>query len=386
MTVAAGRWSWPQAGWLLQEQMRAIPARETSDPAVLCVQPVVSVIMLAYNHGAYLEDAVDSVLRQKLDGPFEILIGDDHSSDNTLALALALQRRAPAVLRVIDADLNVGIRSNFLRLLVRARAPAVAILEGDDYWLADNKLALQLARLAADPGLSCVAGITLNRTLFLPGGGRNSFGLVDLLRRYVVHSSALMFRRELAIPYPAFPEGALDTMLLAVLGAKGDCGMIPVPLSYYRRHAGGFWTGAHREQRLRLSQECIDAIDAFFFGRFRRELIDREFWIVRLDWLWPEQGAWVHWCTSWRLLLAQVPRFWRRSPWRTALLALWMLWQPLGWLQGRLRRRLALGRLFKAPRSERASGTNPVDDAGVVAPIAAGPRFARHAPHHREPG
>jgi|GEM_PF-674295 len=340
------QWSWPEAGWIFREQMAAIPAEESADQAALVQRPAVSVIMLAYNHAPWLEEAVESVMRQQIAEPFELLIGEDCSTDHTLELALSLQRTWPEHIRVIHAATNVGIRDNVLRLLVRARASVIAFLEGDDHWVCDTKLQQQLALLKADPSLSCVAGITQNRPVALPPGGRSRFRLPDLLRRYPVHSSALMFRAELAIPYPNFPEGAFDSMLLALLASKGDCGMIFEPLSYYRRHPGGYWTGAERCQRMTLSRECIDAIDAFFFGRFSRELADREFWIYGMDWHLPEHQPWAHWRQSWGILYNQGSRLLARSPGRFLLLSLRTLLQPLSFAIGWLRRRAALGSRF----------------------------------------
>lgn len=96
--------------------------------------------MLAYNHARWLHQAVESVMCQQLNEPIELLIGEDCSSDHTLDLALSLQRCWPDRIRVIYAPTNVGIRNNVLLLLVRARAPVAAFLEGDDYWVYHTKL------------------------------------------------------------------------------------------------------------------------------------------------------------------------------------------------------------------------------------------------------
>jgi glycosyltransferase involved in cell wall biosynthesis len=332
--------------------MLAIPAQESCDQQALVQRPAVSVIMLAYDHAPWLQQAVESVMCQQLAEPFELLIGEDRSSDITLDLALSLQRRWPERIRVIQAPTNVGIRDNVLRLLVRARAPVVAFLEGDDHWVCDTKLQQQLALLRADPSLSCVAGITQNRPVVLPSAHRDRFQLHDLLRRYAVHSSALMFRTELAIPYPNFPDGAFDSMLLALLASKGDCGMVAEPLSYYRRHPGGYWTGAERGQRLRLSRECIDAIDAFFFNRFRRELVDRELWIHQLDAVLPLEQPWRHWCQTWRLQLAQASRLLHRAPLAYLFLLSQTALQPLLFVLYRLRCRLAIGSRWRRMQSK----------------------------------
>ena len=172
--------------------------------------------MLAYNHAPWLQQAVETVMEQQLDEPFELLIGEDQSSDSTLELAISLQQRWPQRIRVIHATTNVGIRDNVLRLLVRARAPVVAFLEGDDYWVCATKLRQQLALLRSDRSLSCVAGLTQNRPAALPAVRRDRFQLPDLLRSYPVHSSSLMFRTELAIPIE-FSGRCFGLMLVALL-------------------------------------------------------------------------------------------------------------------------------------------------------------------------
>jgi hypothetical protein len=119
---AAETWGWPQAGWITRPQMLAIPTRVVADAGRLDPAPLVSVLMMTRNHQAYLEQAVASVLSQDLAEPFELLIGEDASSDHTLELALRLQQQHPERIRVLHADGNVGITANFLRLVAHIHA------------------------------------------------------------------------------------------------------------------------------------------------------------------------------------------------------------------------------------------------------------------------
>ena len=123
--------------------------------------------------------------------------------------------------------------------------------------------------------------------------------------------------------------------------------MIPEYFSFYRRHPGGYWTGAERGERMRLSRGCIDALDAFFFQRFRRELTDRELWILRLDAALPAQQIWRHWRQTWRYQLGQAARLLPRAPLGYLILIGHTLLQPLLFVLPRLRGRLALGRRFR---------------------------------------
>jgi len=320
-------WRWPEAGWWFADQIGQIPAEEWSSPLQLVAAPAVSVLMLTYNHCGYIEQAVASVLAQRSEQPFELLIGDDGSSDGTVELCKQLQSQYPATIRLITSASNVGIPRNFLRVLFRCRAPLVALLEGDDYWIEPSKLQQQQDLIGANPGYGMVATATLNRINRL--GADGCLQLADLLRRYPIHTSSLMFRKELAIPFPRFPNAAHDSLLIGHLAQRGDCGYLNQEMSYYRRHADGIWTGVSRQQRLQDTRECIGVMEQYFQGRYRSELVDREFWCYRLDWQLTPEDPWGHWHASLLLLWREGPAMVQRSKWFTLGLLLLTGWQLL---------------------------------------------------------
>jgi len=124
---------------------------EHSAPDVMATSPQVSVVMLAYNHGAYIGQAIEGVACQKTTFPVELLIGEDCSPDNTLEVALAYQHKHPDLVRVITAERNVGPRPNSKRLEEAVRGKYVAYCEGDDYWHDPRKLQMQVDYLETHP-------------------------------------------------------------------------------------------------------------------------------------------------------------------------------------------------------------------------------------------
>jgi len=96
--------------------------------------PLVSVTMLTYNHEKYIAQAIESVLMQKTDFPFELVIGEDCSTDGTLAIVEAYARKNPEVIRVITDHVNVGALANDVRVNNACRGKYIATLEGDDFW------------------------------------------------------------------------------------------------------------------------------------------------------------------------------------------------------------------------------------------------------------
>lgn len=126
----------PDASWV-----------ETSDPEMRSVRPLVSVLMIVYNHGSWLADAIESIVMQRCNFPFELIIGEDDSQDNSLQVVLEYQRRYPKLIRVLHGGANIGMNANSRRVRAAARGQFLAWCEGDDYWCDANKLAAQASIL-----------------------------------------------------------------------------------------------------------------------------------------------------------------------------------------------------------------------------------------------
>lgn len=123
---------------------------------------VVSVIVLTYNHKAYLRQALDSVLMQKTDFYFEILVGDDASSDGTSEIVREYAKKYPDLIHSFIRGKNMGATANFCDLLRRSQGRYINGCEGDDYWTDPSKLQKQVQYLEAHPECSgCTHGIVI---------------------------------------------------------------------------------------------------------------------------------------------------------------------------------------------------------------------------------
>lgn len=120
---------------------------ETSDRLVRDIQPLVSVLMIAYNHESYLAEAIDSIVSQRCEFAFELIIGEDASTDGSLKILLDYQRRFPGVIRLLHGGPNLGMNANSRRVRAAARGEFLAWCEGDDFWCSPDKLANQAAVL-----------------------------------------------------------------------------------------------------------------------------------------------------------------------------------------------------------------------------------------------
>lgn len=215
----------------------------------------VSVLVLAYNHEPYVEECLESILGQRFDGSLEVLVGEDHSPDGTLAVVRAVADRDPRV-RIITSEQNVGMHANNRRLLRAARGTYVAYCEGDDLWQEPTKLQQQIRHLEANPALTGVHSdvdhlVLTGRgwvrrphvwTSIAPDRGAQT-SLADLLRRNLVQTCSVVVRREFIADYP---DSALAAATYAVedwpmflhVAAQGPLGVIDRSLATYRRVEG----------------------------------------------------------------------------------------------------------------------------------------------------
>ncbi len=122
------------------------------------MSPLVSILLLTYNHKKYISQAIESVLNQKTNFEFEILIGDDCSTDGTCEIVDDYQKKHPDFIKTIRSGENVGALKNEKRLMEAAEGKYLAFLEGDDYWTDSLKLQKQIEFLEANPDYGLVHG------------------------------------------------------------------------------------------------------------------------------------------------------------------------------------------------------------------------------------
>lgn len=102
--------------------------------------PYVSVVMTSYNRGHYIGQAIDCILVQECKFPFEIIIGDDCSTDNSLELLQAYKDKYPNIFVLNLHESNVGFGPNWASTCQLARGKYVAFCDDDDYWCEKNHM------------------------------------------------------------------------------------------------------------------------------------------------------------------------------------------------------------------------------------------------------
>ena len=117
----------------------------------------ISVLICTYNQEQYIASAIESALAQQCEARFEILIGDDCSTDHTRDIVRRYYNDNMDKIQLVFPETNLGSTQNLLHLLEAAKGEYLAILDGDDMWIDAHKLQKQLnvMRCNADVGLVC---------------------------------------------------------------------------------------------------------------------------------------------------------------------------------------------------------------------------------------
>jgi glycosyltransferase involved in cell wall biosynthesis len=114
----------------------------------------VSVCIITYNQEKTIAQAINSVLMQETLFEYELIIGDDFSTDNTPSILQSFRNSYPDRIRLILGDENIGATSNLGRVLLASKGQYIALLEGDDYWTSPHKLQKQVNFLDMNPSYS----------------------------------------------------------------------------------------------------------------------------------------------------------------------------------------------------------------------------------------
>ncbi len=247
----------------------------------------VSVCITTYNHERYIAQAIESALMQVVDFPYEILIGEDESSDGTRDIVLAYQRKYPERIRLFLHDhppgyVHVNGRQNFINNLANATGQYIALLEGDDYWTCPSKLQKQVEYLDKNPGYAIcfhnAKEIYENGERepwdYCPPGMKETLTLRDLLACNFMPTCSVVFRRGLFHEFPDwYSHLRFGDWPLHILNAeRGDIRYINELMGVHRHHPGGIWSSVgpaqDTEETLRFYTTISSYLGSRYHGRY----------------------------------------------------------------------------------------------------------------------
>lgn len=233
----------------------------------------VSVVIATYNHAAFIDQCLDSVLAQETAFAFEIVVSEDASTDGTTGIIRAWQTRYPEQVRLILSARNERSNRVIARGFEAARGDYVALLDGDDFWTSPDKLARQAALLDAEPGLSLCftnaevvdpAGAPVGRQ-WTPHRIGTRLALDDLWQGNPFATCGSLFRRSCLPAIPAWYDGffpVTDWPLYILFAEQGDIGFIDEPMGAYRLHPGGLYSAQADAAKLAAMDSLFRRLEA----------------------------------------------------------------------------------------------------------------------------
>jgi glycosyltransferase involved in cell wall biosynthesis len=235
--------------------------------------PRVTVLLITYNHAAYVRRAIESVLIQNVLEEYQVIVADDASTDETATILAQIAAENPHIrFRFLGNSKNIGITKNYKRAFAACEGEYVAVLEGDDYWSSPEKLQAQLNFLEMHRECDlCSVNYYVyeeNRRQFMPRitpeAGHIIFGARELIADNLVGNfSTCMYRLEAlrGIPDAIYAVRSYDWAINICIGTKGLIGFLREPMSVYRIHSRGTWSLLSHIEKLKTQLELIPAYD-----------------------------------------------------------------------------------------------------------------------------
>ncbi|RLA44208.1 MAG: hypothetical protein DRR42_20745 [Gammaproteobacteria bacterium] len=247
---------------------------------------MVSIVCTTYNHERYLRQALTSFLAQKTTFSFEIIVHDDASTDETTEIIKAFSLRYPELVKTILQDENQYSKGGFKPSIYAAKfsgSKYIALCEGDDYWLDDDKLQIQIDALENHPEVDfSFHGAYLSRDSVLSDKSPWRYGetriipletLLQLKTGSFAPTSSYVFRRTLVEKLPDwfFREAPIGDFFVERYGAlRGGALYFKKSMSVYRELTPQSWS--------RRVQENDEAFRSYIEGMIRSLfLMDKDF-------------------------------------------------------------------------------------------------------------
>ena len=120
------------------------------------MKPTISVIVITYNQEETIGRTLDSILMQQCHVPYEIVVGEDCSTDNTLVVCKRYAEQHPDTIRILANKENKGPVNNYFDCMLQCRGEYIADCAGDDFWSDPKKLEKEVSILETSPNITLV--------------------------------------------------------------------------------------------------------------------------------------------------------------------------------------------------------------------------------------
>ena len=224
----------------------------------------ISVLVTFFNQEVYVDQALGSVMNQKTDIPYKVIVGDDGSTDGTVEKVEEWIRRYPDQIKLLiqprekGREYIAGCRAskNRISLLNCVDTPYFIYLDGDDYWTDENKLSIQYNILEKEENADCIAcahqiqmyneehpSVIENIPKFTLK--EKKFSLKKYWTSYYFHTDTILFRSKVisSLPWALLEDSFNDNLITFCFLQFGKIYYLPRCMAAYRQNSNGIWAG-----------------------------------------------------------------------------------------------------------------------------------------------
>lgn len=216
------------------------------------MKPFVSICTMTKNLEGLIGDGINSWLAQETSFPFEIVLSDDYSTDNTVAVVRDFQQQHPGKIKILTAEGPLGLGKNWIKCMRHCDGKYIAFCDGDDLWTDPAKLQKQVDYMEANPecNMVCADYDYLSETgVFIKSEWKaewygKKFDVVANLENSVCTTLTTIIRKSALAPliYREKPPFIWDTVLWAYTLKEGYGYFYPEKMALRRVQADGIYT------------------------------------------------------------------------------------------------------------------------------------------------
>lgn len=210
----------------------------------------ISVCIITYNQEKYIAQAIEGALFQQTNFDYELVVGEDCSTDCTKEIILSYQSRHPEKIRLLTTEQNLGMMENFTRAIEACQGQYIALCEGDDYWTDPCKLQKQVDFLDSNPEYSMCFHKSVTANEINPDEGGfvypaftedSDLTLEDILTSNPAFTASVVFKKKYLEPLPNWFQNSPfgDWAVYLLVSRFGKIRYLNECMSVYRIHTGG---------------------------------------------------------------------------------------------------------------------------------------------------
>lgn len=263
----------------------------------------VSIICAAYNHEKYIAKTLESFVKQKTNFKFEVICHDDASNDDTAKIILEFQKKYPQIIKPIIQSENQYSKGKSVSWIMyeQAQGKYIAMCEGDDYWIDENKLQKQFDYMETHSNCTmCFTNAIIEnqengeKRIFIPYTDKDEavflaeqeiYEFKDLWKLSAIPTASIFFPKKNLYQTPesfrlkGCPKG--DLRMRMYFTGMGYAYFINETMCLYRAAVPGSattrWRVSSKKESLKRAEsilEMFDDVDEFFEYKYS-ETIDK---------------------------------------------------------------------------------------------------------------